>query len=565
MATITLDDVNKTLVKQNNKLDSIGSSFDAFFKELQRSRLDQLEKDRENTKASAVPAKVSAANKPDSGFDFGLLAPAALLAPLLASVTAFGAALAGLRGWEIGAAKSIGRSLRGFVRSTIQGARTFTGDLMTRIMTSFKNFGSRIMTRYFGFTPEGGQTRNARGQFAGRAGSVMDQLRGRFAAYRRSVMSSFGIGGRVARAAGAGAAVARPLMTVLTTAIDAILTPVRMIATAASSFATGIGRPLLDGLRALGGGAGGFIRMFGTILKPIGFLFSAFDGIKAFMDSDAEGLLSRIGDGFGAFIGDFFGVPFDLLKSGIRWIFNKIFGLEVGPDGQVAGDGWAAWASNAMANFSFEETINGLVQAPFDMLQGAVNWVKLLFNDPGAALSALWSGVYGEEGIFNMLIWKPISMGINWIAEKFGWKEEGAPDFDLRTWVVNLWTGIVDKVKNGFIDFGNWLASIPARIKVAAFEAIRSTGAVGEFFIDDEKFAAAQAQVAAFDAPAPTVVANDLGEDPRRDQIAPIIIQDNSTKEGDVTTSSSSSVLVPGEAGYDPYLNTGGANYNGGG
>ena len=82
-----------------------------------------------------------------------------------------------------------------------------------------------------------------------------------------------------------------------------------------------------------------------------------FDGVRDYQNSDADGFIARLGDGVGGFLGDLIGAPFDLLKAGVNWIFDKVFGVKRDENGNVTGDGWAQWASEKMKNFSFEETM----------------------------------------------------------------------------------------------------------------------------------------------------------------------------------------------------------------
>ena len=61
---------------------------------------------------------------------------------------------------------------------------------------------------------------------------------------------------------------------------------------------------------------------------------------------------------------------------------------------------------------------------------------------------------------------------------------------------------IVDKVKKGFQDFGNWIASIPSRVKLIALETIKKTPLVGDSLVGDDDIAAAKAGIASFSSPA---------------------------------------------------------------
>lgn len=222
----------------------------------------------------------------------------------------------------------------------------------------------------------------------------------------------------------------------------------------------------------------------GKIFAPIAIVLTLFETVKGAIDGYAEGgILGGLEGAITGFFNSLITKPLDLVKDAVSWVLEK-FGFEN--------------ASETLDSFSFTTLFNNMVGGLFDFVGDAIEWVKLMFSDPAAALQQLWSGVYGEDGIFNTLLWKPISKGIDWIMEKFGWKEEGAPDFDLFTFVTGVWDTVVEKVKSGFESFGNFLASIPSKLKLFAYETIRSIPG-GDWIIDDEALQQAQADVAAFE------------------------------------------------------------------
>ena len=144
MAT-TLDNLTLQL-KENNEENVIGhertrasldSNFDNFFKFMNQSKLDDLEKQRE-VKNVARPLGASKGAQSGSG-GLGILPGLGSLTGLLASITAFGAALAGLRGWEIDAIKNIKGSLLRFVDDFKLGSTKMIDDLKTNISKSFSN------------------------------------------------------------------------------------------------------------------------------------------------------------------------------------------------------------------------------------------------------------------------------------------------------------------------------------------------------------------------------------------------------------------------------------------
>ena len=52
-------------------------------------------------------------------------------------------------------------------------------------------------------------------------------------------------------------------------------------------------------------------------------------------------------------------------------------------------------------------------------ISGIVDWIVLAFTDPGAALSKLWKGLFGETGIFAWMWDDGIKPFFTWIGEKF--------------------------------------------------------------------------------------------------------------------------------------------------
>ena len=235
----------------------------------------------------------------------------------------------------------------------------------------------------------------------------------------------------------------------------------------------------------LGSKVGAISKVVGKVFAPIAIITTAWDTITGAINGWKEdGILGALEGAITGFFTSLVTIPLDLVKSAVAWVVGKL-----GFDEEA----------EALQSFSFTTLFTNMVGGIFDFIKKGVDWVKTLFTDPAAALTQLAAGIFGEEGVYNTLLWKPISAGINWIMEKFGWKEEGAPDFDLFTYVTGVWDTVVDKVKAGFESFGNWLASIPAKLKLFAFEQIRSIRG-GSFIISDEALAGAQAEVQSFEA-----------------------------------------------------------------
>ena len=486
MATATLDDVNKTLKDQNKSLGDLSYGFREWFKLQQRERLDQLERDRENKKTAPSAPATANAFKTDSGDGNNnpfalLLNPAKLILPLVAGITAVGLAFAGLRGWEIPVIKKVAQMK--LVPNVISNG-------ITRMRNS--------VFRMFGLTPEGTLTRDAKGRFT-RVAPITTQISMRMNALRIRALRMFGLGadGKLLAVKDKDGLFKKNIIGRVTFQIGRLLKPLMAVSDGVGKWATGSGAKIMEFIRGFGGKAGGFVKIVGKILWPIGFLMSLFDGVKAYQESDADGSIAKLGDGIGGFLGSFIGAPFDLLKKGISWVIKKLFGVETNEDGSIPeGQGMAGWIVKQLESFSFEETIKKLVSGVFGVIQGAVDWVKLLFTDPSEALTKLWTGLVGEGGLIDILM-TPFNAAVTWAMKKFGWSDENAPDFNLLQTIKDTWTTARDKIKQGFVDFGNWLASIPAKIKLMAVQVIDS--ATPDWLIDmSDDIEAAKAAVAAF-------------------------------------------------------------------
>ena len=224
----------------------------------------------------------------------------------------------------------------------------------------------------------------------------------------------------------------------------------------------------------------------GKVFAPIAIVVTAWETITGFIEGWKEdGILGGLEGAITGFFTSLITIPLDLVKDAVAWVLGKL-----GFDKE----------SEALKSFSFTALFKKMIGAVFDVIKGAIDWVKLLFTDPVGAIKKLWTGLYGEDGIINTIVWKPISKVINWVMEKFGWKDDdpNAPDFDLFTFITDIWNTIVTKVKKGFIDFGNWIASIPARIKLVALETIKKTPLVGNRLVGDDDIAAARAGVESY-------------------------------------------------------------------
>ena len=466
----TLDDVVKTLRAQSDKQDDTTSAISALtsvfrkkFLKDDRGAPDRLEAEREAKKAGSGDFDLSkimafpGLGDLTSGVN-SLVMMAGNLARMVAGLTTAVAgvllAFEGIRGWELEAIKnikSIGTRLRGLFPVAIA---TRIGDAMDLLRVSVANFfgidpmngkllanGSRIGPK--GFIPK---VAYAKG-FTQIIGEAFDLL-------RSSILTKFGIDpatGKMLKLTGDAAEDASPIARVIGRVgiqINSLFRPIRNATSALGDFFKG---DIFKGISKFVGAGGRLIlAVFKKVFYPIGLVFSAFDGIKAFMESDAQTIIGDLGKGIGAFVGDFIGAPFDLLKAGIIHIFNKIVGVETDANGKVTTEGWRGWASEAMTKFSFEKLIGNIVAAPFKVIEAGYLFVKDLFTNPKEAFTNLWTNLTGiapgvfkfGEYIFNNLIlpaW-------NFVTGIF--KQDPKEENELGMSLDNVLTGTINLFKN---------------------------------------------------------------------------------------------------------------------
>lgn len=105
--------------------------------------------------------------------------------------------------------------------------------------------------------------------------------------------------------------------------LDEVLKPIKAFF---SLEGDGILARVFQGLKGFGGA---FTKVLGKIFFPISLLMSAFDGFLVASEASEEtngNIVSTIIGFMGGFIASFFGTLVDLIKSGISWIIEKIFG-----------------------------------------------------------------------------------------------------------------------------------------------------------------------------------------------------------------------------------------------
>ena len=424
---------NKSQEETTDSVNKLNKTMTEHFTYLKRQVKDQEEETTENKKTKRQAGSSNKEGIKDA-LGLGKRGLVGMLLPLTAGIAALSASMSGLRGWELGAIKKI------------KGMAT-----LPRVLNNGLLKIRNVSLGMFGLTAEGLITKDAKGRFA-KALPLTTQISNRMNSLRTSALNMFGLGadGKLLAVSDGKGKFKLNVVGRITRAVSTMLSPLVNVAAGVTEFAASKAGAFLKTITAFGGN---FAKLFGKILWPIGFLVSLFDGVKSYQESDADGLIGKLGDGVGGFLGSLIGAPFDLLKKGISWVIKKLFGVEVNDDGSIPeGQGMAGWIVKQLESFSFEKTIKKITSGIFGVVEGAINWVKLLFSDPTDALGELFSGLlktlgFAGKGLLDIL-WYPVNTIINWIGQKFDWIADDAPKFNLA-----------DEIGEWVTAFGKWFGS----------------------------------------------------------------------------------------------------------
>ena len=196
--------------------------------------------------------------------------------------------------------------------------------------------------------------------------SLMARIKTAFDARFQSILSFFGLDAasyqKIAKTVDAAPGSGGGLLARLGVAIDNLTAPVRTMISGMRSWMSGAGKALMDFFRPFVGVAGGFAKMIGKFLKPIGVVFSLFDGFKAFQDQEG-GMWSKLGAGISEAIADFFGAPLDLLKDLVSWAMGKL-GFDSG--------------SKVLDSFSFDAIFRDILRSIFGLGGKTADWMMSL-------------------------------------------------------------------------------------------------------------------------------------------------------------------------------------------
>jgi len=502
----TLSDVVAELKANNKATAQTNKNLDKLVKMMTPDGDDlesKLDKQRKRTATTTKSGAFKAGQKTAEAITnpFILLNPAAMLAPLLTGIAAFSAGLAGLRGWEVAALKKVKTGL-----STL-------GDIAAKGADSLK---LGLLRRVFGIGADGEKISGLgkKGDLT-KVMSVEEAVNNRIQALRTKFLNTFGIGADLKpiqdptdamKVSAKGSLALRA-----TAAMGKILNPVRSFATGVTDFIKGAGAGLFKFLDPFISGAKTFGSIFSKIMAPIGILISLFDGVKAF-NAEEGGLYEKFKAGFSTAIADFIGAPLDLLKSGMTWILKNLLGVEVDEEGKVIpGQGLKGEALRVIKEFSFEDSIKGLINGVFGIGEKAFKWFGDLFTGKLNVIEAMQTRLkewLGEKASLAEWIYdKAITPLVEWVASKFDIKL-ALPELDLMTmltdtyerikngfwssmesltiWFATMpkrlglsleeeWVYTMQKLKVGFVKFGDWVAGLPDSIFLGALQKIKDT------------------------------------------------------------------------------------------
>lgn len=442
-AVLTLNDVVKKLEEGNQDQRKTTDALNKFIKSIERGRLDAAENAREASRTNRAAGQSYSSSRNGSGGMGGLAAMAGFgglaagLGTITAGLGAITAATMGLRGWELKALKSLD-SFGGWSKALNQKFINIRAQffrklgLDPRLGPAGARIGGAPGQRRLAVPLTAQLTSKMNTWFKGFSGGFykmlgLDPITGKALPVR-------GPDGAMKAATGMPRVVSN-----VKAAITSLLSPLIRVTDAAADLTKGTFGYVFSWFKTLGGaGAGGALKIlgkFGSILKPIGFLISIFDGWKAWSGSEEETQLGKLGDGVGAFLGSFFGAPFDFLKAGVSWIIKNAFGAEgakYDKDGKyIEGSGnWANAVAAKLGNFSFAKSIAGITKGLFLFVGSAVDNIVTFFKDPKKAITtwfnekiATFTGSDGAgkaAGIIDIFL-MPINMAIRAIKGIFTW------------------------------------------------------------------------------------------------------------------------------------------------
>ena len=156
---------------------------------------------------------------------------------------------------------------------------------------------------------------------------------------------------------------------------------------------------------------------------------SGWEGIKKFQEETGkgEGYAKAFLEGLTTGLSNFIGAPFDLIKNGILWILRKLLPWGVGDDGQWDDGSTIGKIGIWAEQFSFEKLFKSLLMAPFNLITGAVTFIKDLFCDPAGTWEKFAKSVWGEGTFIDNYILNPVANLLKGIGKIFGFGTNDDP------------------------------------------------------------------------------------------------------------------------------------------
>ena len=467
--------------RQTSSLDDLNLKFTQYIDWMKTQAADaerkRLEAEREAKSGQNNPPRPSGSSNSSSSSSFQMPLITGIAKPLLAitaGLAALAAATAGLRGWEklaITNADKIGKALRSIIPLTFadkligkivpSGYTTFSawfGDRMAMLRNSaLKLFGFDVDMKGGG-SAEGKQLKTPlTTQISNRMTSFMSMLKGRYYS-----MVGLGVDGNPiqGRDASTGRFTSTKKVSIFHKIIQGfnkIMAPIKAAGGAVSSALSGSMGKLLTsvgdaGKGLLNSGAGKFFAgVFKKILWPLGVLMSGWEGIKKFQEETGkgEGYAKAFLEGLTTGLSNFIGAPFDLIKNGILWILRKLLPWGVGDDGQWDDGSTIGKIGIWAEQFSFEKLFKSLLMAPFNLITGAVTFIKDLFCDPAGTWEKFAKSVWGEGTFIDNYILNPVANLLKGIGKIFGFgtnDDPMSPDTagGTATRVKFLWNDMIE-------------------------------------------------------------------------------------------------------------------------
>ena len=422
-----------------SQITGLSNSFNNMFKELTRSfkalAMDNLESKREAKKTTNKMKAGGSGSKIEAPPLIGLQG-------LIAGIAAITAAVGGLRGWELKPLENLRKmskvlklllfpaTLAGMVAGafTFEKFKTFPEYITNKFtdlkLKMIKALGFDITLKKFN-DPKSGLKIGLIEQIQNGLKNLRTSLAGRI--YQ---MMGLGIDGKpivVQDAAGKFKKGELTIVGKLISGFNQIISPFKFIADGITSFVGGAGKGLFSFLKSFGlvaaSGAntvarfgGGIAKLFGKLLWPIGVLFSAFDGIKAFIETEGS-IFEKTLAGIYAFLGDFIGAPLDLIKSGFIFILKKI-GIGVDKDGKIDPTTFAGAVMQFIDDFSFEDTIKAIPRLIMKIIDSVIAFIKDPIGVGKKVFTSIADGI--KVAFFGML-----RKAVSFVPDRF------LPDFLL--------------------------------------------------------------------------------------------------------------------------------------